>query len=79
MSSPEEVKLPLASSLQQVVGALLFGAASSLQMTIQNLGLNISNDLIMTIPYVCTVLAVIAVCRNKVIAPSALGVPYRKS
>ena len=26
MSSPEEVKLPLASSLQQVVGALLFGA-----------------------------------------------------
>jgi len=26
MSNPEEVKLPLASSLQQVVGALLFGA-----------------------------------------------------
>ncbi len=26
MSSPEEVKLPLVSSLQQVVGALLFGA-----------------------------------------------------
>ena len=26
MSNPEKVKLPLASSLQQVVGALLFGA-----------------------------------------------------
>ncbi|MEL7608528.1 MAG: ABC transporter permease [Bacillota bacterium] len=62
-----------------LLGALLFGAASSLQMTIQNLGLDISNNLIMTIPYICTVLAVIAVCRNKIVAPSALGIPYRKS
>lgn len=60
-------------------GALLFGAASALQMSIQNLGLNISNSLIMTIPYVCTVLAVIAVSKSKISAPSGLGIPYRKS
>ena len=65
--------------LGALLGALLFGAASSLQLAIQNLGLNISDDLIMTIPYVCTVLAVIAVCRNKIVAPSALGIPYKKS
>lgn len=60
-------------------GALLFGVASALQMAIQNLGLNISDSLVMAIPYVCTVLAVIAVSKRNINAPSGLGVPYRKS
>lgn len=60
-------------------GALLFGGASALQMSIQNLGISIPFNIIMMVPYIATVVAVIAANRNKVSAPSSLGIPYKKS
>lgn len=65
--------------LSILAGALLFGGANALVMSIQNLGISIPNNIIMMIPYIATVLAVIAVSKNKVGAPSALGIPYRKA
>ena len=60
------------------IGAILFGGAIALQMSIQNLGMSIPNNAIMMIPYIATVVAVFAVSKHKVGAPSALGVPYEK-
>ena len=67
------------SPLGVLWGALLFGSASALQMSIQNLGLKIPNNLIIMLPYVATVIAVVLVSKNRVGAPSAQGVPYKKS
>ena len=60
-------------------GALIFGGANALQMTLQNLGLNIPNNIIMMMPYIVTVIAVVTVSKNRVAAPSAQGIPYEKS
>lgn len=60
-------------------GALLFGGASALQMSIQNLGISIPFNIIMMVPYIATVIAVIAVSKNKIGSPSSLGIPYKKS
>ena len=60
-------------------GAVLFGAANALQMSVQNWGVNLPNNIIMMIPYVATVVAVVAVSKKKVGAPSAQGIPYIKS
>lgn len=60
-------------------GAMIFGGANALQMTMQNLGLNIPNNIIMMMPYIVTVLAVISSSKNRVAAPSAQGVPYEKA
>lgn len=62
-----------------LVGALIFGGANSLQMTLQNAGVNIPSNIIMMLPYVATVVAVVAVSRNRIGAPGAQGVPYEKS
>lgn len=67
------------SPLGVLAGAILFGATSSLQLIIQNQGYAISSHLVMTFPYFCTILAVIAMSRNKVAAPSNLAIPYAKS
>jgi simple sugar transport system permease protein len=60
-------------------GALLFGCASALQMLVQVAGLDVPSNIIMMIPYIATVLAVLAVSRRRVGAPRALGVPFVKS
>lgn len=60
-------------------GALLFGGSNALQMTLQNMGLGIPNNLILMVPYVVTVIAVIAVCKKKAIDASAKGVAYEKA
>ncbi|NCE65016.1 ABC transporter permease [Pseudoflavonifractor sp. 524-17] len=60
-------------------GAVLFGGANALQMSVQNWGVAIPNNIIMMIPYVATVVAVVAVSKKRVGAPSAQGVPYIKS
>jgi simple sugar transport system permease protein len=60
-------------------GALLFGGTSALQMSIQNLGISVPFNIIMMVPYIATVIAVIAVSKNKIGAPSSLGIPYEKS
>jgi general nucleoside transport system permease protein len=61
------------------LGAMLFGGASALQMLFQVSGVDVPRNIIMMVPYIATVIAVLAVSRNKVGAPRALGVPYEKS
>jgi simple sugar transport system permease protein len=60
-------------------GALLFGGASALQMLVQVSGFEIPSNIIMMMPYLATVVAVLAVSRHRVGAPRALGVPFVKS
>ena len=60
-------------------GALLFGGANALQMTLQNMNLGIPNNLILMVPYVVTVIAVIAGCKQQAIDASAKGTPYEKA
>ena len=62
-----------------LAGALIFGGANALQMTLQNSGLGIPSNLILMVPYVVTVLAVLAACKRKAIDASAKGVLYIKS
>lgn len=60
-------------------GALVFGAASALQMVFQTTGVEVPRNLIMMVPYIVTVLAVLVVSRQRVGAPRALGQPYEKA
>lgn len=60
-------------------GALIFGAASALQMVFQTTGVDVPRNLIMMVPYIVTVIAVLAVSKQRVGAPRALGVPYEKA
>ena len=46
-------------------GALIFGGATALQMTLQNIGVAIPNNIIMMIPYIVTVVVVVIVGKNK--------------
>lgn len=60
-------------------GALLFGGANALQMTLQNMNLGIPNNLVLMVPYVVTVLAVIVSCKKRAVDASAKGTPYVKA
>lgn len=62
-----------------LAGAVLFGAANAVQMSIQNMGGDFPANLIKMLPYIITVIAVLSVSKNKVAAPSAIGIPYEKS
>lgn len=66
-------------ALGVLAGALIFGGSNALQMTLQNSGLNIPPNLVLMVPYVVTVLAVLAACKKKAIDASAKGVPYEKA
>ena len=59
------------------LGALLFGLVDGLQLRLQGLGLNISFDLFLMIPYLITVIALIGVSRRASV-PAALLQPYRR-
>jgi simple sugar transport system permease protein len=67
------------SPLGVMAGALLFGAASALQMLFQLTDIAVPRNIIMMVPYIATVIAVLLVSRHRVGAPRALGVPYEKS
>lgn len=62
-----------------LAGALVFGAANALQMTVQNSGVNIQYNLILAIPYIVTVIAVVISGRKHIMDAGAKGVPYIKS
>ncbi len=59
------------------IGALLFGLVDGLQLRLQGLGLHISFDLFLMIPYLITVIALIGVSRRASV-PAALLQPYRR-
>lgn len=67
------------SPIGALLGALFFGAATALQLIFQITSVEIPRNIIMMIPYIATVVAVLAVSRKRVGAPSALGIPYEKS
>jgi general nucleoside transport system permease protein len=58
--------------LRIAAGALLFGAASALQFRLQALGVEVSYNLLLMLPYVLT-LAVLAVSAGRVRPPADLG------
>jgi general nucleoside transport system permease protein len=62
-----------------LAGALVFGGATALQLVLQMTGIEIPRNIIMMVPYIATVIVVLAVSRNKVTSPTSLGVPYEKS
>jgi general nucleoside transport system permease protein len=60
-----------------LVAALLFGAADALQLSLQALGVALPSELLLSVPYVLTLL-IVAVAWTKSRAPAALGSPYVK-
>ena len=62
---------------RSMLGALLFGFASALQMRLQALGINIANQLLLMLPYIMTVLALILASKKSEI-PSAYTIPYSR-
>ncbi|MBU8914155.1 MAG: ABC transporter permease [Spirochaetales bacterium] len=59
------------------IGALLFGLVDGLQLRLQGLGLHVSFDIFLMIPYVITIIALIGVSRRASV-PAALLQPYRR-
>ncbi len=59
------------------LAALAFGAADALQLRFQAFGVEISNQLLLMMPYLLTLIAVIAF-RGRTAAPAALTQPYVK-
>jgi simple sugar transport system permease protein len=63
--------------LQAIVGALLFSGAIAFQLVLQSIGVHISGFLLETIPYVVTILVLIAWGGNrKHSTPASLGRIY---
>ncbi len=63
-----------------LIGAYLFGAFESLGFTLQARGVHLPSDFFSALPYLMTVLALVAVSsgsvRRRLGTPAALGVPY---
>lgn len=60
-----------------LLGALLFGGVSALQLRLQATGLKLPYELFLALPYLVTILALTLAGRN-VSAPAALLKPYRR-
>lgn len=60
-----------------LIASLLFGFADSLQMSLQTAGWGIPTDLLLTLPYVITIIA-LAGFVGKAVAPKQVGKPYIK-
>lgn len=65
-----------------LAGAFLFGAFGRLGYTLQARGYGIPKELLNSLPYLATILVLIAVSaglgRNRAVAPASLGVPYER-
>lgn len=65
-----------------LVGAYLFGALSSLSLTLQARGIDISSAILNSLPYVATIVVLVAVSnsakRRRLGAPASLGQPYER-
>ncbi len=60
------------------LAALVFGACDALQLSLQLVGSNIPPQLLESLPYVVTILAISGLFGGKAIQPAALMVPYAK-
>lgn len=65
-----------------LIGAYLFGAFSSLGLTLQARGIQVSTQLLDSLPYLMTIIVLVAVstgrARRRLGAPAALGTPYER-
>ncbi len=61
-----------------MVGCLLFSMVNALQIWVQILGIPISSDLAVMMPYVLTIVALIFAARLKVTQPAALTKPFER-
>ncbi|HLF28311.1 MAG TPA: ABC transporter permease [Anaerolineae bacterium] len=60
-----------------MAGALLFSSVNALQLWMQVLGVNISSDIAVMLPYILTIVA-LAVAVNRVRQPAALNKPFER-
>jgi simple sugar transport system permease protein len=60
-----------------MIGALLFSTVNAFQLWMQVLGVNISSDIAIMLPYLLTI-AVLAVSANRAMAPAALNKPFER-
>lgn len=58
-------------------GALVFGGASALQLSLQTLNAPVSSELLLMLPYIATILVLVIVSRRAE-APGAFAVPYHR-
>ncbi len=65
------------SPLKVLAGALLFGGIDAVQLSLQGVGWNIPYQLFLMLPYVLTIVALIAVSR-RTRAPAALLLSYKR-
>ena len=60
-----------------LLGALVFGLASALQISLQTLSVPIPSELLLMLPYIITILVLVGVSRRAEF-PSAFAVPYHR-
>ncbi len=58
-----------------LLGALVFGVASALQISLQTLGMPIPSQILLMLPYIITIIVLVGVSRRAEF-PSAYAVPY---
>jgi len=66
-----------------VLGAYLFGAASIVNLVLQGYNVSVSPNILATLPYLATILVLVALSSNqskvKLFAPVSLGKPFHRS
>jgi general nucleoside transport system permease protein len=66
------------SPWKAALAALVFGACDALQLGLQLTGANVPQQLLASLPYVVTILAISGLFGGKAVQPAALMVPYAK-
>lgn len=61
------------------IAAFVFGAADALQLSLQLFGAPVPPQLLLSLPYVLTILAISGVFGGKTVQPSALMIPYERA
>lgn len=67
------------SPWKAAAAALVFGAADALQLSLQLFGSGVPPQLLLSLPYVLTILAISGVFGGGAVQPAALMVPYAKN
>ncbi|WP_263372949.1 ABC transporter permease [Granulicella aggregans] len=66
------------SPWKAALAAMVFGTCDALQLSLQLLGTHLPEDLLLSIPYVVTILAISGIFGGRDARPAALTVPYLK-
>jgi ABC-type uncharacterized transport system permease subunit len=66
------------SPWKAALAAMVFGTCDALQLSLQLLGTHLPEELLLSIPYVVTILAISGIFGGRDARPAALAVPYTK-